>query len=785
MSAAPCSVFCSCSAVAGAAAAVIAAGVALAVLVIVMIAGRAIAVAERARQQRRNRLIAAALHAGIELDAKAAQRSLSAAADAAADQRIGAVHHQHARQRAVTAARRIQNPFGNDLAFLNLIELELRTVPKVLENLSVIVSDRNLHMINLLFPSLHGSGAAQDNSYVYFSLKRVNSFILCHCALQKARRPYIMKLFFTGIFTSAKGCVCLKKLFVYLKGYGRECVLGPLFKLLEASFELIIPLVVASIIDGGILRGDRGHIVLMVGVMALLGFVGLASAVTAQFFAAKAAIGFSTRLRHALMAHIQSLSYTEIDRLGTSTLITRMTSDVNQVQSGVNMCLRLLLRSPFVVFGAMVMAFTIDFDCALIFAGVIAVLCVIVFSIMLGTVPMYRRVQGQLDSVTAATRENLNGVRVIRAFCKEDAEKEKFEKKNSLLSRMQQAVGRVSAALNPLTYVAINAAVILLIHSGAVRVQMGSLTQGEVVALYNYMSQILVELVKMANLIILLTKAWACGDRIAAVMDVRSSQQDGDQAMNQDARGSVVFEDVSLQYAGAGAESLSGVSFAVRPGQTVGVIGGTGCGKTSLVNLIPRFYDATSGRVLVGGTDVRKLKKEALRNAVAVVPQKAVLFKGTIRSNLLWGNERADDAELNEALAIAQALDVVSSRPLGLDEPVEQGGRNFSGGQRQRLTIARALVKKPDVLILDDSASALDYATDASLRRAIRGMDHRPTTFIVSQRASSVRFADLIIVLDDGRVAGMGTHEALLAGCPVYQEIYASQFSGEEVASRG
>jgi len=577
----------------------------------------------------------------------------------------------------------------------------------------------------------------------------------------------------------------LKKLFVYLKGYGRECVLGPLFKLLEASFELIIPLLVASIIDGGIIGGDKGHIVRMVGAMAALGLIGLVSAVTAQFFAAKAAIGFSARLRHALMAHIQSLSYTEIDRLGTSTLITRMTSDVGQVQSGVNMCLRLLLRSPFVVFGAMVMSFTIDFDCALIFAGVILVLCVIVFSIMLGTVPMYRRVQGQLDSVTAATRENLTGVRVIRAFCKEEAEQTKFDKKNNLLSRMQQAVGRVSAALNPLTYVAINAAVILLIHSGAIRVEMGTLTQGEVVALYNYMSQILVELVKMANLIILLTKAWACGDRIAAVLSVTSSQKDGAAKMDEHAHGSVVFENVSLQYKDAGAESLSGVSFAVRPGQTVGVIGGTGSGKTTLVNLIPRFYDATSGRVLVGGTDVRTLKKEALRNAVAVVPQKAVLFKGTIRSNLLWGNEHAADSELQEALSIAQALDVVSSKPLGLDEPVEQGGRNFSGGQRQRLTIARALVKKPDILILDDSASALDYATDASLRRAIREMDHRPTTFIVSQRASSVRFADLIIVLEDGRVAGMGTHEALLASCPVYQEIYASQFGAEEVKDHG
>ena len=579
--------------------------------------------------------------------------------------------------------------------------------------------------------------------------------------------------------------MCLKKLFVYFKGYGRECVLSPLFKLLEASFELIIPLIVASIIDRGIASGDGGHVARMVLCMAALGLVGLLAAVTAQYFAAKAAISFSTRLRHALMAHIQTLSYTELDTLGTSTLITRMTSDVNQVQSGVNMCLRLLLRSPFVVFGAMVMAFTIDVRCALIFAAVIAVLCAIVFSIMLVTIPKYRAVQGQLDSVTAATRENLNGVRVLRAFCKEDAETEKFARRNQLLTRMQLAVGRISASMNPLTYVVINAAVIALIHSGAVRVQLGTLTQGEVIALYNYMSQILVELVKMANLIILLTKAWACGDRISAVLSVQSSQQDGGRTFEDAQRGSVAFEDVSLRYSGAGADALEHVSFSARPGETIGVIGGTGSGKSSLVSLIPRFYDATGGRVRVGGVDVRELKKEVLRDAVAVVPQKAVLFKGTIRSNLLWGNENASEQDLLDALTTAQALDVVEAKPGRLDEPVEQGGRNFSGGQRQRLTIARALVKKPDILILDDSASALDYATDASLRRAIRQMDSRPTTFIVSQRASSVRFADQIIVLDDGCVAGIGTHDALLASCPVYQEIYASQYGKEEAVSRG
>lgn len=578
----------------------------------------------------------------------------------------------------------------------------------------------------------------------------------------------------------------MKKLFQYLKGYGRECVLGPLFKLLEASFELIIPLIVARIIDSGIRTGDKGCIVTMVLIMAALGFVGLLSAVTAQYFAAKAAIGFSSRVRHALLSHIQSLSHTELDTLGASTLITRMTSDVNQVQSGVNMCLRLLLRSPFVVFGAMVMAFTIDFRSALIFAGVIAVLCLIVFSIMLLTIPMYRKVQGQLDSVTAATRENLTGARVIRAFCKEDAEIERFEKRNRYLTRLQLAVGRISAAMNPVTYVVINAAVILLLYTGALRVDSGSLTQGEVVALYNYMSQILVELVKMANLIILLTKAWACGDRIAGVLAVRSSQQDGTQAPDGSVPFSTVeFDHVSFTYKGAGDDSLTDVSFIAQPGQTIGVIGGTGSGKSTLVSLIPRFYDATHGVVRIGGMDVRSIRKDELHKRIAVVPQKAMLFKGTIRSNLLWGNENATESDLHEALSIAQALDVIASKDKGLDEPVEQGGRNFSGGQRQRLTIARALVRRPDILILDDSASALDYATDASLRRAIRAMDHRPTTFIVSQRSASVRFADLIIVLEDGRVAGTGTHEQLLESCPVYQEIYASQFGGKEVHDHG
>ena len=589
-----------------------------------------------------------------------------------------------------------------------------------------------------------------------------------------------MYLFWLLHFYCREGGCFLKKLLVYIRDFRLECVLAPLFKLLEASFELIVPLIMAAIIDRGIPSGDTGFIVRMCLWLVVLGGVGLLSSVTAQYFSAKAAIGFSAKLRHVLMAHIQTLSYTELDTVGTSTLITRMNSDINQVQTGVNMCLRLLLRSPFVVFGAMVMAFTIDTKCALIFAGVIAVLCVIVFSIMLATIPMYRRVQGQLDSVTATTRENLTGVRVVRAFCKEDAERAKFEHKLQLLTRMQLTVGRISAMMNPATYVVINAAVIVLIHTGAVRVQMGALSQGQVVALYNYMSQILVELIKMANLIITLTKAAACGDRVAAVLAIRSTQKDGEKTPTIDApRGSVVFDGVSMSYSGAGAESVSGVSFTAAPGATIGVIGGTGSGKSTLVNLIPRFYDMTSGRVLVDGMDVRDIRKDELRRRIGVVPQKAMLFKGTIRSNLLWGNADATEADLRDALKVAQALDVVSAKSQGLDEPVEQGGRNFSGGQRQRLTIARALVRKPEILILDDSASALDYATDANLRRAIRQMENPPTTFIVSQRAASVRFADRIIVLDDGRVAGMGTHDELLAACPVYQEIYASQFKKE------
>lgn len=585
--------------------------------------------------------------------------------------------------------------------------------------------------------------------------------------------------FFTG-----KGWRRLKKLLVYLKGYYRECVMAPLFKMLEAALELIVPLIVAAIIDRGIINGgqggDTGYIVRMCLCLGGLAGLGLLASVTAQYFAARAAIGFSARLRHVLMKHIQTLSYTEIDAVGTSTLITRMTSDINQVQTGVNMALRLLLRSPFVVFGAMIMAMTINMEIALIFAGVIAALLVIVFGIMLLTIPRYKAVQSQLDQVTKATRENLNGVRVIRAFNKEEQQVEHFGKMNQLLTRLQLNVGRLSALTNPLTYVVINIAVILLIHAGALKVDGGILTQGQVVALYNYMSQILVELIKMANLIVTLTKATASAGRVSRMLGVTTSQQDGAEAFPADApHGSVTFEQVSLRYKNAGDASLENVSFTALPGQTIGVIGGTGSGKTTLVNLIPRFYDATEGRVLVDGLDVTHARKEELRRRIAVVPQKAVLFKGTIRSNLRWGCDTATEEDMVEALTVAQAMDVVASKPMGLDEPVEQGGRNFSGGQRQRLTIARALVSKPEILILDDSASALDYATDANLRRAIRGMKNPPTTFIVSQRAASIRFADQIIVLEDGRVAGMGTHDQLLADCPVYQEIYASQFEKE------
>lgn len=572
------------------------------------------------------------------------------------------------------------------------------------------------------------------------------------------------------------------KLLKYMKGYGKECFLGPLFKLLEASFELMIPLVVARIVDTGIASGDRGYIVKMCLVMVALGVIGLISAVTAQFFAAKAAVGFCTRLRHAVMEHILKLSYTQIDTLGTSTMITRMTSDINQVQNGVNLTLRLLLRSPFVVFGAMIMAFTIDVQAALVFAGVIPVLCVVVFGIMLITMPMYRRVQAKLDSVTSATRQNLTGVRVLRAFCKEEAEEAAFADKTQALTHEQLSAGRISALLNPVTFVIINLAVVLLIHVGAVKVESGVLTQGLVVALYNYMSQILVELIKMANFIITLTKAVACGNRVQSVLAIEPEQIPGEEKA--EISGKVEFKSVSAKYAGASEPSLDGISFTAQPGQTIGVIGGTGSGKTTLINLIPGFYEACAGSVLIDGTDIRAYDPAALREQIGIVPQKAVLFKGTIRENLRWGREDASDAELWDALTTAQAREVVKDKEGELDAMIEQGGANLSGGQRQRLTIARALVRKPKILILDDSASALDYATDAKLRMAIRKMPDTPTTFIVSQRAASVRYADLILVLDDGELVGSGTHDALLESCPVYQEIYYSQFP-KEAANHG
>ena len=573
------------------------------------------------------------------------------------------------------------------------------------------------------------------------------------------------------------GEIALKKLLKYLKGYEKQCILGPLFKLLEATFELLVPLVVAAIVDSGIGSGDRGYIVRMCLVMVALGLVGLVCAVTAQYFSAAAAVGLSTRLRHAVLERLLGLSYTQADTLGASTMITRMTSDINQVQNGVNLALRLLLRSPFVVFGAMIMAFTIDYQAGLVFAGVIFVLCLIVFGIMLITMPLYRKVQGGLDRVTAATRQNLTGVRVLRAFCMEEAETQAFRAQTQDLTRRQLSAGRISNLMNPLTYVILNLAVVLLVQVGAVKVDGGALSQGLVVALYNYMSQILVELIKMANLIINITKAVACGNRIQAVLDIPPDRENGQ--VTAPIRGSVEFRQVSAQYQGAASPSLENISFTARPGQTIGIIGGTGSGKTTLLSLSPRLYDVSAGAVLVDGRDVRDYDEDALRRSIGLVPQKSLLFKGTIRENLLWGREDALDSDLWAALDIAQARDVVEAKEGRLDAPVEQGGVNLSGGQRQRLTIARALARKPAILILDDSASALDYATDAGLRMAIRGMENPPTTFIVSQRAVSVRYADEILVLDDGNLVGRGTHEALLEQCPVYQEIYYSQFPRE------
>ncbi len=574
----------------------------------------------------------------------------------------------------------------------------------------------------------------------------------------------------------------MKKLLEYLKGYEKQCVLGPLFKLLEASFELIIPLVVARIIDRGIGAGDQEYVLRMCGLMVLLGIIGLVMAVSAQYFSAAAAVGFSARLRHAVMNHILGLSYSQIDRLGTSTMITRMTSDINQVQNGVNLTLRLLLRSPFVVLGSMVMAFTIDTQAALVFVGLILVLSIIVFGIMLITMPMYRRVQAGMDDVTAATRQNLTGVRVLRAFCREKEESEDFCRKTQTLSRRQRRAGGISALLNPVTFVIVNLAVVLLVKTGALKVEAGKLTQGLVIALYNYMSQILVELIKAANLIVSLTKAVACARRIGGVLELEPSQKNG--SKKDSLTGQVEFRNVTARYDGAREASLEGISFTAMPGQTIGIIGGTGSGKTTLVHLIPRLYDAFEGQVLLDGTPVGEYDMEALRSQIGIVPQKAVLFKGTIRENLQWGRENASDSDLWRALEAAQAREVVKDREGELDAPVEQNGGNFSGGQRQGLTIARALVRKPKILILDDSASALDYATDAALRTSLRNMEDAPTTFIVSQRASSVRYADQILVLEDGRMVGKGTHAGLLESCETYQEIHYSQFS-REVSRRG
>ncbi len=568
----------------------------------------------------------------------------------------------------------------------------------------------------------------------------------------------------------------MRSLLKYIKDYRKESILAPLFKMLEASFELMVPLVMASIINRGIAHNDTAQIIKMGLVLVLLAAVGLISAVTAQYFSAKAAVGFATKLRSALFAHIQGLSYTELDTIGTSTLITRMTSDVNQLQNGVNLTLRLLLRSPFIVFGAMVMAFTVDVKAAFIFVVAIPLLSIVVFGIMIASIPLYKKVQAALDKILGRTRENLAGARVIRAFCNEEAETAGFERENELLLNTQVFVGKISAAMNPVTYIIINIALVVLLWTGAVRVDSGVITQGAVVALVNYMSQILVELVKLANLIIQLTKALACAKRVEGIFAVTSSMANGSLENGSDEDPAIVFDHVCLTYSGGGDESLTDIDFAVKKGETVGIIGGTGSGKTSVVNLIPRFYDATKGTVRINGRDIRDYDIETLRDTIGVVPQRAVLFKGTIRENLLWGNEDASGADIEDALRISQAKEFVDTKEGRLDFMIAQGGKNLSGGQRQRLTIARAIVRKPQILILDDSASALDFATDAKLRAAIKGMENDMTVIIVSQRASSIQYADKIVVLDDGAVAGIGTHEELLAENEIYQEIYYSQF---------
>ncbi|HPD00968.1 MAG TPA: ABC transporter ATP-binding protein [Acetivibrio sp.] len=572
----------------------------------------------------------------------------------------------------------------------------------------------------------------------------------------------------------------MKKLLVYLKGYIKESILGPLFKLLEASFELLVPIVIKCIVDIGIGQANSGYVVKMCLLLVLLGIVGMICSITAQYFAAKAAVGFTTKLRRALFEHIGQLSYSEIDTLGTSSMITHMTSDMNQVQSGLNLALRLLMRSPFIVFGAMIMAFTVDAHAALTFVVAIPALSAVVFAIMLLSIPLYKKVQQQLNKVLNSTRENLTGVRVIRAFRLEDKEIAEFDKRNEELTSIQKFVGGISALMNPLAYVTINLAIIWLIHTGAIRVSTGLLTQGAVLALYNYMSQILVELIKFANLIISITKGFASANRISAVFDMKSSLKEKDVPLrNLHSEYAVEFRNVGLRYKNSRDESLTNISFCVRRGEVVGIIGGTGSGKSSLINLIPRFYDATKGEVIVDGINVKDYPIRKLRDKIGIVQQKAVLFKGSIRDNMHWGNKDATDEEIMEAITIAQAGEIVAQKKEGLDFIIEQGGKNLSGGQRQRFTIARALVKKPEILILDDSASALDFATDAALRKALREMPGNTTVFIVSQRTSSIQHADIILVLDDGQITGIGKHEELLEKCEVYREIYDSQFKKE------
>lgn len=575
---------------------------------------------------------------------------------------------------------------------------------------------------------------------------------------------------------------------MYLKDYKLEAVMAPLFKMLEASFELIVPLVMASIIDKGIANSDKPFIFKMCGILIVLALIGLTCAITAQYFSAKAAVGVSTKLRHSLFSHVETLSFAEMDTIGNSTLITRMTSDVNQVQSGVNMLLRLFLRSPFIVFGAMIMAFTVDVKAALVFVVTIPLLSIVVFGVMALTMPLYKKVQGGLDVVLGHTRENLAGARVIRAFNKEADESAAFEESNNFLTNMQVVVGRLSALTNPLTYIIINISIIAVIWIGGGQVFDGIITQGEVVALVSYMSQILVELVKLANLIINLTKSFACANRIEEILDTKSSLETAQEAFDDtnaawsgDER--VVFDHVGMTYAGATEESLTDINLHVKAGQTIGIIGGTGSGKSSLVNLIPRFYDVSSGALYVDGKDVRAYDLTRLRDKIGIVMQKAVLFSGSIRENLLWGNPDATEEQLWKALEAAQAVDVVKGKSAGLDEKIEEGGKNLSGGQKQRLTIARAIVKDPDILILDDSASALDFATDARLRAALKNLQGQKTIFIVSQRTSSIQFADQIVVLDDGKAVGIGTHDELLNTCEVYREIYESQFKKEDLAN--